>query len=246
MKTTVAGSNGMVGSTITHRVMIHKVLLACGVLSALVWLGTDIIASLSYAGYNYPFAAISELSAIGAPTRPYIGPMVTIYTVLKIAFAVGVWKSAGQKRALRITAVLLFAWGANDLAASFFPLHTDEPVESFANTMHSILTGGIGVPLMLLPIAFGAGAGGKLFRFYSYGTFLFVILSGAVMAFIDFPRIAAHQPTPWFGLEERIVGYGDMLWMMVLAIVLLRNQPEILSLQDSNRIVDHEAATNRV
>jgi hypothetical protein len=124
---------------------------------------------------------------------------------------------------------LFFASGAIDLAASFFPWNPAEALlGSLTNIMHGILAGGAAVVLILLTIGFGAGADGRWFRLYSYGTLLVMIVSGGVMALFDPPSITATQPPPWFGVTERINGYGFMLWMVVLAIVLLRTQPESL------------------
>jgi hypothetical protein len=36
--------------------------------------------------------------------------------------------------------------------------------------------------------------------------------------------MAANEPTPWMGIEERINIYATMLWVAVLAIGLLRAQ----------------------
>jgi len=44
------------------------------------------------------------------------------------------------------------------------------------------------------------------------------------------PKVAAQLPTPWMGIMERIGVFSPMIWVMVLAIFLLRdqkNQPEI-------------------
>lgn len=50
---------------------------------------------------------ISELSAIDAPMRPLVVPLFITYSVLVIAFGLGVWGSARQKRALRVVGGLL-------------------------------------------------------------------------------------------------------------------------------------------
>ena len=91
---------------------------------------------------------------------------------------------------------------------------------SLANTLHIIGTG-VTVFLILLIIGFGATADGKWFRIYSYATILVLIVAGA-WAGLDGPRIAANLPTPWMGVKERINIYGYMLWLLVLALVLLR------------------------
>ena len=47
----------------------RRVLLACAVLSAPLYIGLDVVSSLLYDGYSYKDQTISELSAIGAETR---------------------------------------------------------------------------------------------------------------------------------------------------------------------------------
>lgn len=37
-------------------------------------------------------------------------------------------------------------------------------------------------------------------------------------------QLDAQQAMPWFGLTERILVHGSMLWVAVLAIVLLREE----------------------
>ena len=42
--------------------------------------------------------------------------------------------------------------------------------------------------------------------------------------------LVAGQPTPWLGLTERLNIYSFMLWIVVLAISLLRAQKDQLQL----------------
>lgn len=229
MKTLSAGPKEMVGSAKTRHSMVRKALLTCGILAALVWMGTDIFAGLRYEGYNYPFDPISGLSAVGAPTRQLVASVGAIFTILKIAFACGIWMSAAYSRPLKITAGLLFTSGFADVAASFFPWDPSDSLGTFTNIMHGILAGVVAMPAFMLSMGFGARAGGKWFRFYSYGALLVLIVSGAVMAFLDAPRMEANllettQAPPLFGLIERIIGYGFMVWVIVLAVVLLRDR----------------------
>ena len=48
---------------------VQTFLLSCGVLASLLYLGTDILAGPLWEGYNFVHQAVSELSAVDAPTR---------------------------------------------------------------------------------------------------------------------------------------------------------------------------------
>src|SRR5580765_364664 len=70
--------------------MLKRILLACGVLSSLLYVGIDALAALRYPEYHsYASQAISELGAVGAPTKELVDPLFIIYGVLLIAFGVG-------------------------------------------------------------------------------------------------------------------------------------------------------------
>ncbi len=214
METTPSGSSG--------KVRLEKVLLVCGVLSSLLYVGTDILAGMLWKGYSFIDQAISELSAIGAPTRPLVAPLLAIYIVLLLAFGFGVWRSAGRNRALRVTGGLWIVIALIGLAWTPFPMHLGEPLSSFANTIHSIFAG-VQVLLILVTIGLGAVAYRNWFRFYSIGTILTLLAAGSVGF-----GLAATQggmaPPQWFGVIERINVYGYLQWVAVLAIVLLREQ----------------------
>ena len=201
---------------------IAKVLLVCGILSSLVYVGTDILASLLYEGYSYTDQAISELSAIGAPTRPLWVAMGFLYNPLMIAFGVGVWLSAGPKRSLRVAGILLVVYGALGLTAPLFPMNLREAEKTLTDTMHIIGTS-LTVLLIVLFIGFGSGARGKWFCLYSILTILITLAFGALTG-MQGSRVGAGLPTPWLGVLERVCVYSPMLWVLVLAVVLLRAQ----------------------
>jgi len=164
---------------LSEKVSLKNVLLICGIVSSLFYTGTDILAGTLYPGYNFLNQAISEESAIGAPTRSLVVPLLFIYAVLFLAFGWGVWRSAGQNRTMRIIGGLLIGIGFVGLAWTPFPMHLGEPVSSFANTMHTIFAG-IQVILVLVTLGFGAIAYRNWFRFYSIGTILILLGAGLV------------------------------------------------------------------
>jgi hypothetical protein len=225
MKTLIVGSNEMVGATNPRHFIVQKALFVCGILSSLLYVGVDIFASMQWEGYSYASQAFSELTAIEAPTRYLMlfGNAIP-YSLLVMAFAVGVWASAGQKRTLRIVAGLLVTYTvAGFIGGVIFPMHSrGQTTMTLTDTMHIVATIAQ-VFSMLLFIGFGAAAFGKWFRLYSIGTILLLILGGT-LAGLDGSRMAAGLPTPWMGITERINIYASMLWVVVLAIILLRAQ----------------------
>ena len=78
---------------------------------------------------------------------------------------------------------------------------------------------------MLFTIGFGAAAFGKRFRLYSIATIALLVLFGALTG-IEAPRITANLPTPWVEVWERINIGVFLLWVVALAIALLRTQVE--------------------
>ncbi|GAB3153557.1 hypothetical protein GCM10027290_46540 [Micromonospora sonneratiae] len=196
-------------------------LLICGVLSPLVYAVTTIVASARWEGYSSTAQTISELFAIDAPARPLVVPLLLAHGVLLIAFAFGVWRTASGKRTLRTTAGLLIANGVVGLVAPvFFPIHLRGVEPTLTDTMHAVVTGLI-VVLILLAVGFAAGAFGRIFRFYSLVT-LVALLGFGALAGLDGPELAANEPTPWLGVFERINIGGYLLWLLVLAVALLR------------------------
>ena len=220
MKNINAGSNKMAESIVTSY-LIHKVMLGCGVVSSLFYAGMDVIGGTRWQEYSWLSQEFSQLSAIGAPSRTLHLALNPIYTLLVIAFGLGVWWSAGRKRNLRIVggalivyALVSFVW------PQFFPEDLSAPVSAFTNSMHIIITI-VTVLSWMLILGFGATVFGMRFRHYTIGTLLIVLIFGISTA----PQAAAMiagRPAPWLGLTERINIYSFMLWIVVLAITLLR------------------------
>jgi hypothetical protein len=204
--------------------MARKSLLVCGILSSLLYVAMTIFVAMQWEAYNSASQTISELSAIGAPTRSLWAVPGAIYTILVTAFGWGVWKSAGRSRALRIAGGLIVAYGSLGVLWPFAPMHLREALAAgggtLSDTMHLVLATAT-VVLMLLAISFAAAAFGTQFRVYSIAT-LAVLAGFGALTFMDAPRIAANLPTPWVGVWERINISMFLLWVVVLAVTLLR------------------------
>jgi hypothetical protein len=196
-------------------------LLVCGIVSSVLYLGTDILAAtVLYPGYSYTAQQVSELSAIGAPTRQLWIAMSMAWALLVIAFAMGIWLFSGQKRSMRVTAILLAAFGViGGLWALFAPMHQRGTVALATDASH-IIFAAIQVLVMVLFIAFGSGARGWGFRAYSIATII-VMLGAGIFPSMKAQAIAAGEPTPWMGAIERVSVYLPVLWVGVFAVVLL-------------------------
>ena len=79
----------------------------------------------------------------------------------------------------------------------------------------------VSVLLMILALWFGAAAFGMRFRVYSIATLAILLVFGMLTG-MDGPRIAANLPTPWVGVWERINIGVFLLWIVVLALRILR------------------------
>lgn len=200
---------------------IHRVLLVCGVLVPLVYIAMDVIAAAQYPGYSMRDQAISELSAIGSPTREFWSMLSPLFEVLLLAFSIGVLWVSGANRALRISGALLLAFGVSGVLWWFAPMHERGAQMTWTDVMH-IALGAASIVFMLLFIGFGASAFGRGFRRYSWASMLAVVVGGG-LTFASAGRMVAQEPTPWLGVVERIMIYGYLLWIGVLAVMLVRH-----------------------
>lgn len=215
-------------------------LLACGIVSSLLYVATDLLAAARWEGYRIVDRMASDLFAVGSPTRSFIVRPMIAYNLLVIAFGVGVWLSAREKRSLRVTGVLLIAYGvASWMGLVLFPLRPDSSTSAggemaLSGILHASITGVL-VLLMFLFIGFGAAALGKGFRLYSVATILLVLLGG-VLSFAQVQRVAEGLPTPWLGVVERMNIYAALLWVVVFAVMVMRANREYASAAIGDRV----------
>jgi hypothetical protein len=201
--------------------MYRKLLLACGIVASLIYIGTDILAGTLYTGYSFTSQAISELFAIGAPTSSFVVPFFTLSSLLLLAFALGVWKSSRQSRSLRLTALMFVGNAVNGLVLwNVYPMHMRGAEATYTDTMHVLLSG-VGVVFVLFAVCIVARVYHNELRLYSIAAILILLIPGAAV-FLYVPQLVLGQPTPWVGLTERISTYGYYVWQTVFIIYLMR------------------------
>lgn len=203
---------------------ITRWLLLCGVFSSLLYAALNVIVPLQWPAYHTASQTVSELSAVGAPTRILWEWLCAPYTILVIAFAFGVRRAAAGNTPLRTAGGLLIAYGALGLVWPFAPMHLRETLAAggatFSDTLH-IALGAVTEVLFLLALGFAAAAFGRPFRIYSIIT-LVVLLVFGTLTFLEAPLVGRNQPTPLIGVWERLNIGVFLLWIAVLALALLR------------------------
>ena len=200
---------------------VRRLFLSCGIVSSLLYAATDVLGGLRYEGYSFTSQAISELMAVGAPSESFVDPLFILYSVLAVAFGAAVFQEGAGPRRLRITGALLTAYAFTGFTGPIFFEMNQRGVVGTGSDLSHILVTVVLVLLLLLTVAFGATALGKRFRLYSLATLATVIVFGALSAPFGV-RLAEGQPTPGFGIIERIHVYAFLLWMAVFSIALLR------------------------
>jgi hypothetical protein len=197
---------------------LRTVLLACGILASLLYAAMLVVVPMRWEGYSSASQTVSELSAIGAPTRPLWVALAIVYTLLLAAFGWGVWRSAERSRSLRVAGGLLMASAV--IGLFWPPMHLRGIEPTLTDTLH-IVFAVIWNLLAVLTIVFAAAALGARFRLYSVATLATFLVFG-ILTGMEAPGVATNLPTPWIGVWERIIIGAFYLWVMVLAVALLR------------------------
>jgi hypothetical protein len=198
--------------------------LACGILSSLLYGAMSLFVPARWPGYDSASQVVSELSAVGAPTRPLWVVLGLLYTLLVIGFGWGVRMAAGRERPrLRFSGALIVIYGALGIGWTFAPMHLRGTLAAgggtASDTVHLVLAA-ITEVLFLLALAFAAAALGRVFRVYSVMTCVALFAFGA-LTFQQSAGIAKGLPTPLIGVWERINIGLFLAWIIVLAVTLL-------------------------
>ena len=207
-----------------ENVSLNKVLLMCGILSSLYYCAVNVYVPTQYEGYSSASQTVSELSAIDAPTRSLWNMLLSVYSVLTLAFGWGIVRVARQNRRLHWVGILTIVY---TLFGLFWPpMHQREVLAagggSLTDTLHIVWTL-ITIPLWLLIMGLSANTFDKSFRNYTIATMVIQIFFGVLTGF-DSPDMEANLPTPWIGVWERISMAAYMIWVIVFATLLLQKE----------------------
>jgi hypothetical protein len=199
---------------------MQRGLLICGIASSLWYVFINIYVPTQYEGYSISTFVVSELSAIGAPTRVLWVLLGLLYPLLFAAFGWGVLRSTEESRHLRIVGGLIIAY----CVINFYwpPMHMRGAEYSLTDTLH-IVWGVVANIFMWLFMGFGAAALDKTFRIYTIISIALHVVFGALTV-MEAPNITTNEPTPTIGIWERINIGIFMLWVIVFSVELLKRE----------------------
>jgi hypothetical protein len=216
---------GIAGASLIPKRLVNNILMICGIASSLLYVAANIIVPMQWPEYSSMSQTVSELSAVAAPTRMLWIVICTPFTLLTLLFSVGIYKYAGDNRKLKIAGALLIAYSTLGILWPFAPMHLRATLaaggDTFSDTMHLTL-GAVTELIYFAALIIVALALDKGFRIYSFAT-LAVLLVFGTLTFIDAPKVSLNGPTPYIGLYERINIGVFLLWVVVLAMIRMRD-----------------------
>jgi hypothetical protein len=203
-----------------NKKLIENMLLSCGIGATLWYALVAVFMPLLYRGYSSSAFTVSELSAIGAPTRIWWVVLILPFPLLLSAFGWGVLQYEKKNPFLRVTGNLFIAYGILNLY--WPPMHQRQLLAIDGNTLTDSLHIAWTIMTLIFNISimgFGAAALNKRFRFYTLITFIIFLIFG-ILSFVAAEGITRNQPTPYIGIWERINIAAFLLWIIVFAVSL--------------------------
>jgi hypothetical protein len=201
-----------------HPEAARNFLLHCGWLTSIWYLAINSYVSTRYEGYDMASFTVSELSAIGAPTRLLWVLLCTAYPLLMAAFGWGIRTVAAENRQLRRLSIIIIAYC---LITPYWPPMNMRGSDMMLTDIMHIAWVGITLLCMLLMMGYGAVAMGIGFRIFTYATIALFIVFGTLTG-MESPALAANEPTPTIVIWERINIFLFLQWVAVISVVLLK------------------------
>ena len=189
--------------------------LACGVLAVIFYLLHDIIGAANYPGYRRMEQAVSDLTAVDAPSFAVAGGIVTVHKILScVYYAYFCFLIKNERRVLRI-GIYLFAvmHGISAIGYALFPLTGsgyDGSAQSFIHVY--VLTAAVVLLSIVSLVLIAAGSFRSKYR-------LLGILTIAALAAMFFGAAGSQSvPKEYFGAVERLSTYSATIYTGVSAV----------------------------
>lgn len=198
-----------------------------GIIGPIVFLLNDIIGSIITHGFNPIRNAVSELTQAGSENAILLSTLFFIAASMLVVFAIGIviHYNFALSKLMFLGGIFIMLLGIfSALSGTIFPMDPFDTEATFPGTMHIVLTG-LNIVLIILAIPM-IGIGlyrekkWKSFRLYSIITVLIMATCGGATSVLMMNDIEL------LGLFERITIYAYQLWIVILAVLLMKEQPK--------------------
>src|SRR5215208_6697873 len=198
---------------------MKKIIMLCGLVASIFYLGTVLLGVLLRPGYSHISMAISELVADSAPNRSLLSSLFLLYNTLLSVFGVGLFLRANSQSRGRVSGnigslALMLVGIAGVLMEVAFPQEPGGTATTFAGTMHFVMAGvaslGTMVALLILAFWFKHIPELKSHVAYSLVSVAVIFVSGGSSV------VAMANHSPLFGLIERITILTFITWVFVI------------------------------
>jgi hypothetical protein len=192
-------------------------LLRTGMLAVPVYVLHVLLGGFLWKDYSHLQQPISDLTAIGAPSRTLMLNLTSIYGVMALIFAISfsVFESMKHYKLVFLGGISFILMELVSISYGFFPQDLPGSEVTFEGTMHLVVTGLI-VPFTILsPFLIGFGFIKEL-KWKSFG--IYSIISGClILIFGSLCGVFFANKLPYFGLVERINIGVLQVWTFMLS-----------------------------
>ena len=191
-----------------------------GIISLLSYAAMVVFSPLAYPGYDWLSMAVSDLTAVGAPSAALAERLNALFgpcaVVSVMAVCVG---AAGCRSKLLKTGIAFFAameW-ITVVGYKMFPLVLSEAASSFQNMMHILVT--VLVVLFSIASLVLIAVGNRKEHIPSLGNWAIICLAAMMTGAMG----TGILPKAVFGLFERFSTFSAVVFNAILGIYLLKD-----------------------
>lgn len=192
-----------------------------GIISLLSYTAMVVFSPLAYPGYDWLSMAVSDLTAVGAPSKDLaeqlnalFGPCAVV-SVMAVCVGVNTCMSKLLKKGVYCFAAM--EW-VTVVGYKMFPLVQEQPMSYFQNVMHIIVT--ILVVLLSIISLVLIGIGARKEPLISLSCLAFGCLAMMMIGAIG----TGAMPKSVFGLFERLSTFSAVIFNAVLGFYLLKDR----------------------
>lgn len=189
-----------------------------GVLSLIFYFLHDEIGRMYYPGYNWMSQAVSDLTAVNAPSRMIAGGLSNVYGLFAVTCCtiICIYFQGKGSKVLRV-GIYMFAlmnW-ISGIGYSIFPLSKGGYAGTFQDIMHLYIVTGLVVILSIVSLILIIIGGFRNNRkYYSLSILAIIALLSMFIGAIGTNLV----PNTYFGLIERFSTYSAVVFTAILGL----------------------------